>query len=120
MRESILELLENEYSALDLMTINDKMGLTSVEDLTTLTYELDMLVKDQIVYLTNKNRYILYSKCPDFKKGRMQINKSGNGFLVLEDEEDIFIDRDNVGYALNGDIVLVKITEDTGKKEKEW
>ena len=118
MRESILELLENEYSALDLMTINDKMGLTSVEDLTTLTYELDMLVKDQIVYLTNKNRYILYSKCPDFKKGRMQINKSGNGFLVLEDEEDIFIDRDNVGYALNGDIVLVKITEDNGKKRE--
>ena len=29
----------------------------------------------------------------------MQINKSGNGFLVLEDEEDIFIDRDNVGYS---------------------
>lgn len=118
MRENILNLLEGEFSALDLMTINDKLGLTSVDDLTTLEYELDLLVKDQIVYLTNKNRYILYSKCPDFKKGKMQINKSGNGFLVLDDEEDIFIDRDNVGFALDGDIVLVKITEDKGKKRE--
>lgn len=118
MREKILELLEGEFSALDIITINDRLGLTSVEDLETLTRELDLLVSDEIVYLTNKNRYILYSKCPDFKKGRMQINKSGNGFLVLEDEEDIFIDRDNVGYALNGDIVLVKILENNGKKRE--
>jgi len=118
MRENILELLDKEFSALDLMTINDKLGLSSVDDLTTLEYELNLLVKDQIVYLTNKNKYILYSKCPDFKKGRMQINKSGNGFLVLDDEEDIFIDRDNVGFALDGDIVLVKITEDKGKKRE--
>lgn len=118
MRDKILELLEGEFSALDVMTINDKLGLTSVDELRDLEYELDLLVKDQIVYLTNKNRYILYSKCPDFKKGKMQINKSGNGFLVLEDEEDIFIDRDNVGYALNGDIVLVKILENNGKKRE--
>lgn len=118
MRDEILELLDGEFSALDVITINDKLGLTSVDDLRTLEYELDLLVKDEIVYLTNKNRYILYSKCPDFKKGKMQINKSGNGFLVLEDEEDIFIDRDNIGYALNGDIALVKITSTNGKKRE--
>lgn len=116
MRENILKLLENEYSALDTMTINDKLGLTSVDELRSLEYELDLLVKDQIVYFTNKKKYILYSKCPDFRKGKMQINPSGNGFVVLEDENDVFVHRSNIGLALDGDIVLVKIIDTSSKK----
>lgn len=116
MREKILELLENEYSALEIMTINDKLGLTSVEELQSLEYELDLLIKDHIVYFTNKNRYILLEKCPDFRKGTMQINKSGNGFVVLKDEEDVFVHKNNVGYALEGDQVLVKIFDTKSKK----
>lgn len=116
MRDKILELLENEYSALELMTINDKLGLTSVEDLQRLEYELDLLIKEHIVYFTNKNRYILLEKCPDFKKGVMQINKSGNGFVVLKDEEDVFVHKSNIGYALDGDTVLVKIYDTKTKK----
>ncbi len=118
MRTKILELLEDEYSALDVMTINDRLNLKTVDELKELQYELDLLVSEHIVYFTNKNRYILFTKCPDFRKGRMQVNKSGNGFVVLEDEADIFVDRDNVGLALNGDIVLVKIMESHGSKRE--
>ncbi|MCH5166768.1 MAG: ribonuclease R [Erysipelotrichales bacterium] len=116
MKERLLELLENEFSALDIMTINDKLGCTTVEELQEIEYELDILTKELVVYLTNKNKYILYSKCPDFKKGIMQINKSGNGFVVIEDEPDVFIKEEDLGYALAGDTVLVKITDNHGKK----
>lgn len=116
MKDKILELLEHEYSALDIMTINDKLGCTTVEELQEIEYELDILTKELVVYLTNKNRYILYNNCPDFKKGIMQINKSGNGFVVIEDEPDVFIKQENIGYALEGDTVLVKITNIHGKK----
>lgn len=109
MKNNILVLLENEYSALKLTDIFDKLGLSTVEDQQELESTLNELINEQIVYLTNKNRYILYTNCPDFKKGKMQINKSGNGFVIVEGEKDIFVNRKDVGLALQGDIVVVKV-----------
>ena len=41
MKERIVELLNTEYDALDIMAINDRLGLTSVEDLRNLLVVLD-------------------------------------------------------------------------------
>ena len=68
MRTKILELLEDEYSALDVMTINDRLNLKTVDELKELQYELDLLVSEHIVYFTNKNRYIFYSHNPRGKQ----------------------------------------------------
>ena len=116
MREKILQLLEKEDSALTLESLVNKLDCNTPESIQELEYELDLLIKELIVYLTNKNRYILYTKCPDFKKGIMQINKSGNGFAVREDDEDIFIRKEHLNYALDGDTVLVKVIDNTSRK----
>lgn len=111
MKEKILELLESEFDALDVMVINDKLGLTTVEELRELQYALNELIDELVVYQTKKNKYILYTKCPNFRKGVIDISKKGFGFLLLDDENDIYISKDNLAYALDGDTVLVEITD---------
>lgn len=118
MRDNILKLLESSYDALDFMAIADALNLSSVEELESLKYELDLLETDLTIYYTKKNKYILYSKCPNFRKGRIQLNKSGNGFVLLDLEDDLFVPRESLNYALDGDNVLVEIlTNPNGKKE---
>lgn len=118
MRDNILKLLENSFDALDFMAIADSLNLNSVEELESLKFELDLLINDLTVYYTKKNKYILYTKCPNFRKGRIQINKNGNGFVLLDSEDDLFVPRESLNYALDGDNVLVEIlTNSNGKKE---
>ena len=60
MKEKIVEILQNEYDALDLFSISDKMGISSSEDLERLQNYLYELVDELVVYQTKKNKYILY------------------------------------------------------------
>lgn len=113
MKEKITLLLENEYDALDIITINDKLGLTSVDELRELQVCLEELVKELVVYQTKKNKFILYTKCPNFKKGIIQVNKKGFGFLLMDGEEDIHIAKEALAYALDGDTVLVEVVGGT-------
>ena len=42
-------------------------------------------------------------------RGRLDKTKSGNGFVVMEDGDDIFIDQENMKGAMNGDLVQVDL-----------
>lgn len=42
-------------------------------------------------------------------QGCLDKTKSGNGFVIMEDGEDIFIDQDNMKGAMNGDLVQVDL-----------
>lgn len=42
-------------------------------------------------------------------QGRLDKTKSGNGFVVMEDGDDIFIDQENMRGAMNGDLVQVDL-----------
>lgn len=117
MKEKIVEILQNEYDALDLFSISDKMGISSSEDLERLQNYLYELVDELVVYQTKKNKYILYEKCPNFKKGTIQIKDSGNAFL-LQDDDDIFISKKNIGFSLDSDYVLVEVIKPKTKTEK--
>ena len=44
----------------------------------------------------------------NYKQGIIEINSSGNGYLLMpEGEDDIFVARKNLGRAFNGDLVFV-------------
>ncbi len=111
LKEEVLKVLESEYSALDIMSINDLLGLTTVEELQELESTLESLVSNFEVYYTKKKKYILYNKCPNFRKGYIDVKKGGYGFLLLQEEEDIHIKEENLGEALDGDLVLVEILD---------
>ena len=117
MKEDIVKILDNVYEAKTLIEINDMLKLTTAEDLKYLEDSLNELVNEYVVYLTKKGKYILLKNCTNLKIGKLSINKKGFGFVVLEKEEDIYIDKDNINKAIDEDIVLCEII-DTGLKRE--
>ena len=117
MKEQIINVLSDRYEALDVIEINDMLGLTTSEDLNRLNNFINELVTAGIIYKTKKNKYILFKNCPNLKVGIINVKKSGNGFLIVPDGEDIFIDRDNVNSAINDDKVLIELIKTSAGTE---
>ena len=72
---------------------------------------LNELEEEGEVYHSNKNKYMIFDNGP-LKKGVIRMNKKGFGFVeVNNEEEDIFISIDNIKDAIDGDTVVVEVTE---------
>ncbi|MEM6262756.1 MAG: hypothetical protein AAGI38_09635, partial [Bacteroidota bacterium] len=48
--------------------------------------------------------------------GKIQLTRSGAGFLLVDDDEDIFISPDRLGKTLDGDTVKVRVLSTRRKK----
>lgn len=108
MQDKIINYLESYDKAQDIISINDALGLTSSEDLKLLQDELEKLVKSGIVHETKKKKYLLMKYCASLLSGKISVAKNGYGFLIRDNnEDDLFISRDNLNGAIDGDIVLV-------------
>lgn len=108
MKENVLSILEKSYDALDIQTLFDALNLSTADEMRQLIKVINSMVDDFLIYQTKKDKFILYEHCPNFKKGIVQVNKSGTGFLLQEDG-DIHIAKDCLNYALDGDTVVVEI-----------
>lgn len=117
MKDRIIEYLSINDKAKTLIEINDYLNLKSSDELNNLQNELDKLIKEGIVHQTKKNKYLLMKYCKSLRVGRIDVSKNGYAFLILEEEEDIFISKDNLGGAINGDIALVDLFTRNGKVE---
>ncbi len=117
MKEQIIDLMNTKYEALGAIEINDFLGLSTPEDLNRLNNNLNDLVKDNIMYKTKKNKYILYKNCPNLKVGTLSLNKKGFGFLIVPNGEDIYIDHSNLKNAVNDDKVLIELINNNEKIE---
>ncbi len=113
MKESILELLKNSDKALSVYEIEDKLGLSGVEDLKQLLKELNELEDNLSIYRTNKNNYMPFTNS-HLKVGKMIGNKKGFGFVDIEGDEDVFISSSNMNGAIHGDKVIVEIISKKG------
>ena len=109
MRDEILRVLDNQYEAKDLIEINDMLNLKTSDELNELKVELDKMIEEYIIYFTKKEKYILLKNCSNLKIGELSVNKKGFGFVILKDEDDIYIDKDNLNNAIDDDIVLCEI-----------
>lgn len=116
MKDEIIKVLKDKYDALTLLEINDLLDFKTPEDLKLLEQTLEELVKQYIIYKTKKDKYILYDNNPGVKAGKISVNKSGNGFLLLEGD-DLYINYHNLNNAVDGDTVLVEVITYKGKKE---
>ena len=116
MKQEIINILKNKYDALDLITINDLLNLNTAEQLKELELTLEELVNEFILYKTKKDKYILYDNCKDLKAGKLSINKSGNGYVLLK-PEDVYVNYNNLNNAVDGDIVLIELFTYNGNLE---
>jgi len=117
MQEEILKVLEPIHEAKDLIEINDLLGLKTAEELRELQESLEALVNQYLVFHTKKDKYILLKNCPSLKIGKYQANKKGFGFVVLKQEDDLYIDKDYTNGAIEDDIVLAEVVRKGIKPE---
>lgn len=93
------------------------------EDADELAAILGDLINSGKIFITKKQRYMPVSKAERLTAGVLRCNAKGYfGFLICDDkdEDDVYIYGDNMGDALHGDRVLVKIdneSKDSGKRE---
>ena len=109
MKDIVIKRLENIYDAKDIIEINDLLGLTTAEELRELQDTLEELVQDYILFRTKKEKYILLKNCPGLKVGKFQANKKGFGFVLLEQEDDLYVGSEETNGALQDDIVLAEV-----------
>lgn len=117
MREEIIELLKGEKNALSATEISDKLNLNTVEGFTNILNVLRELEDECEVYRSNKDKYMLFDNS-HLIKGRLTVNKKGFGFVIVEGQDDIYIDEKNMNGALNNDVVVVEpLIDSKGRKE---
>ena len=117
MKEKIIEILKDETKAKSVNEINDKLGLTKVEEIEELKNVLEEMTKDGIIHESKKHEFLLMKNTKTLKCGHLSINRSGNGFVDIPGEEDIFIRNEFLHGAIDGDFVEVDFVKYQGEME---
>lgn len=119
MKEKIIEILEGVDCALSIQDIYDRLGFSTVDDMKALMKVLKEMEKNLELYHSKKDKYMTFQNGP-LMKGKLRANKKGFGFVEVEGRnEDVFIGRDHINGAIEGDIVLVEIiSSKTAEKEE--
>ncbi len=112
-QEQVLALLaRKDYRPLNKVDIARKLGLPANEQV-ALRKTLRELERSGEIARIRKNRYILPAEA-DLVAGKLSIHQAGYGFLMPETsgEPDVFIAAENIGIAMHGDRVIVRISRD--------
>ena len=113
-REQVLALLaRKDYRPLNKVDIARKLGLAANERV-AFRKTLRELERAGEIARIRKNCYILPAEA-DLVAGKLSIHQAGYGFLTPETsgEPDVFIAAENIGIAMHGDRVVVRISRDT-------
>ena len=110
----ILEFMKDEnYSPMKAKEIAMILGVPKKE-YNKFSEILKSLEEDFKIVKNKKNRYRLIGE--NYKEGIYRKNQKGFGFVKIENQEDeIYISKENSLNALNGDKVLVEIVEEKNK-----
>ena len=89
MEERIIDLLK-QNSSLNIIDINDILGLKDPVEFSNLQETLDNMCEDGILYHSNKDKYLLFENS-HLLKGKLQLKSSGYGFVLDTGlEKDIY------------------------------
>ena len=104
MRDKILETIKKENKGLNPIDIaKGMMSEYTADDLRTLIHELDLMCRDGLLRCTTGNNYVIN----DLVTGYIDEHQRGNAHVILDDGEDIFINKTNMKGAHDKDLVLV-------------
>jgi len=115
MKERMLSILKSESNAVTTEELCSLLS-ASVEEIKEVQNILNEMVQNGEIYFTNKGKYILFENCADIEIGEIDVHPKGFGFLLLPGD-DIHIEKSMLNGAIDGDIVIVEITERKPKLE---
>lgn len=110
MEEKVLNIINGHNKAL---TYEEIMAKLDEDEVTLLPEVLSKLIKDLKVRLTNKGKYAKFDDKSQ-KIGVFAGNKKGFGFVIVDGEgKDYHISSANVGGAIDGDEVVIKVLDES-------
>lgn len=112
MRDKIIKLLKNRNKALNLEDIDNALNLITPDEYNEMVNEVKSLEEEGILYHTNKDKYMLMEDSP-YRKGIMNTNKKGFGFVTIDGMEDVYVSEANMNGALHKDEVLIEVFYDS-------
>lgn len=118
-KEQITEYFQHETERpLTKKELAERLGIETPEEIDELQAILKELTKEHILCRGRKKRYGLPEQL-HMRIGVLSRNPRGFGFVRTEnpEEDDIYIGAYDLGSAMNGDTVLIKITRDAGFNE---
>lgn len=121
MRENIIQYLK-EHGKSDINTIAAALDMAGAKKFPSLIKEISQMESKRLLRFSDDGAIALRKPKEEKKEitiqGVFRANKAGFGFLhVNDDEDDMFIGRNDVGYAIDGDTVEV-IVKKTGDRLK--
>lgn len=113
MQDEIIKILKDNEIPMTELDIQDKLSdKLSLEDLCEL---LRIMEKKGEIYVTKKGKYTLF-QYTHLKVGKLSVSKKGFGFVILNNEPDIHISKENMNGALHNDLVAAEyINEEEGR-----
>lgn len=118
MRDKILDILKKEEKAYTVYDLKDILGLETTDQIKRLYEILNELESSLIIYHTNKDKYMAF-EYSHLKKGKISVSEKGFGFVLMQDEDDIHVESKHLNGAIDGDFVIVEITnKNTGAKKE--
>ena len=71
---------------------------------------LDKLQQEKVIFKNSQGKYVK-TKNNNIYFGAYESSRRGFGFLLMEDERDIFISRNNVNGAMDKDKVIIRLVD---------
>ncbi|MEC3607655.1 ribonuclease R [Bacillus glycinifermentans] len=111
---------EEAYKPLTVQELEEMLEITDADEYKELVKALVTLEEKGLIVRTRSNRYGLPEKM-NLIKGKISAHAKGFAFLLPEDPslDDVFIPPSELGTAMNGDTVLVRLSTQTGGTKKE-
>lgn len=75
---------------------------------------LNQMLSEGILISPTRGKYMLANFSEGHKTGSLQVTRRGTGYVVTGDADDVYVGEHNLGHALDGDEVEVKITGNKG------
>ncbi|SFM25152.1 ribonuclease R [Paenibacillus sp. 1_12] len=111
-REQLLEYMkESDYKPMTYQELEKQFQITGAQDFKSFLKLLNELENDGHIVRSRTERYGVPERM-NLLRGRLQAHAKGFGFLIPEDRDhpDVYIHANDMGGAMNGDTILVRIT----------
>ncbi len=110
-KEDLLDFMkETAYKPMTYNELEQHFPLESAQDFREFLKLLNQLENEGLILRTRNDRYGVPERM-NLLRGRLQAHAKGFGFLIPDDRDhpDVYIHANDMGTAMNGDIVLVRI-----------
>ncbi len=121
LRDKIITLMKEEsYKPLTVQEIQDLLGLELADEFKELVKMLVQLEQSGYLIRSRTNRYGVPERM-NHVRGKFIGHAKGFGFVVPETDgmDDVFIPPNEINGAMNGDIVLVRVSGDMSGDRRE-